>query len=663
MTPEIGHFALVMALCLALIQAILPLWGSERGSLSLMAVARPAAYGQFVFLTISYLALTWAFVNHDFSVLYVANNSNSALPLMYLISGVWGSHEGSMLLWVFIMGGWTMMVALFSHSLPETTVARVLSVLGMLSVGLILFILFTSNPFERLIPAAVDGADLNPLLQDPGMAFHPPVLYMGYVGLSVPFAFAIAALIGGRLDSAWARWSRPWTITAWMFLTLGITLGSWWAYYELGWGGWWFWDPVENASFMPWLTGTALIHSLAVTEKRGLFRGWTVLLAIIAFSLSLLGTFLVRSGVLTSVHAFATDPTRGLFILAFLGIVIGGSLILYAWRMQTLRAVGEFKPLSRETLLLLNNVLLVTAAASILIGTIYPLIIDALGKGKISVGPPYFNSIFIPLMIPLFLLVGIGPLVRWREESAGKLWRDTHNILIAFIIVFAASAFLLMRSASITVLIGLFAAIWMVVFSLGYLGKRLSNRRGLAAFKGVSASVYGMVIAHIGLAVTVIGVTFSSAYSLDHDIRMGPGDEKELAGFVFRFESISQREGPNYVANVALFRVMKEGKTLVTMTPEKRIYNVRRNMMTEAAIDTKLTRDLYISLGNPPEEGDKWAVRLYYKPFISWIWGGGVIMALGGLLSVLDRRYRVAARKRAGMKTAHNGKSISVNPA
>ena len=645
MIPEIGHFALILALCMALVQAVLPLWGSMSGNLAQMSVARPAAWGQFLFLTMAYATLTYAFVTHDFSVLYVANNSNSALPLIYLISGVWGAHEGSMLLWVLILGGWSALVAMFSRSLPDTTVARVLAVLGLVSTGFIMFMLFTSNPFDRTFPAPADGADLNPLLQDPGMAFHPPMLYMGYVGLAVPFAFAIAALLGGRLDAAWARWSRPWTIVAWLFLTLGITLGSWWAYYELGWGGWWFWDPVENASFMPWLVGTALIHSLAVTEKRGLFRGWTVLLAIIAFSLSLLGTFLVRSGVLTSVHAFATDPTRGLFILGFLGVIIGGSFILYAWRMQTLKTVGEFSPLSRETLLLLNNVLLVTAAACILLGTLYPLIIDALGMGKISVGAPYFNAVFMPLMLPLFLLLGIGPLVRWKQDNPQILWKRIKLMLILFLILLTGVAFSMMKSSSLLVFAGLASAVWMVVFSLGYLRQRMANRSGLSAIRAIPASVYGMVVAHAGMAITVIGVTMSGAYSSDHDIRMSPGDEKELAGYVFRFESLKQRQGPNYLANVGLFTVQKNDRLVATMMPEKRVYQVRNNMMTEAAINTGLTRDLYISLGESLGGGkDAWAVRLYYKPFVSWIWLGGMIMALGGLLAATDRRYRLAAR-------------------
>ncbi|MFK8068187.1 MAG: heme lyase CcmF/NrfE family subunit [Gammaproteobacteria bacterium] len=644
MIPEIGHFALVMALSTALVQAFLPLWGAQTNNPSLMAVAKPAAFGQFLFLFISYAVLTYAFISHDFSVLYVANNSNSGLPFIYLISGVWGAHEGSMLLWVFILGTWTALVALFGRSLPDNVLARVLSVLGFLSIGLILFMLFTSNPFDRLFPAAVDGADLNPLLQDPGMAIHPPMLYMGYVGLAVPFAFAIAALIGGRLDAAWARWSRPWTIMAWSFLTFGIMLGSWWAYYELGWGGWWFWDPVENASFMPWLVATALIHSLAVTEKRGLFRGWTVLLAIIAFSLSLLGTFLVRSGVLTSVHAFATDPERGIFILAFLGIVIGGSLILYAWRMQTLKTVGKFKPLSRETLLLLNNVLLVAAAACILLGTIYPLVIDALGKGKLSVGPPYFNTVFIPLMFPLFLLLGIGPMVRWKEQNASKLIKNLKTMLIVSLVILIIATFVLMNTSSLMVFTGLAVSIWMIVSSLSYLKQRASRRQGLSGLSAIPIGVYGMVLAHIGVAITVMGVTFSSAYSHDHDIRMSPGDQKELAGYLFKFESVDQQQGANYLANVGVFTVLKDGEVIATMKPEKRIYNVRQSVMTEAAIDTALTRDLYISLGQPPEAGEMWPVRLYYKPFISWIWGGGVIMALGGIFAALDRRYRQASK-------------------
>ncbi len=661
--PELGHYAVCLALCMAVLQAILPMWGAQTNNASLMAIARPAAISQFLFLVFGYAILTYAFITNDFSVWYVASNSNSKLPLLYQFSGVWGAHEGSMLLWIVILGAWSCLVAIFSRSLPDATVARVLSVLGLISIGFLLFLLFTSNPFDRLFPTPADGADLNPLLQDPGMAVHPPMLYMGYVGFAVPFAFAIAALIEGRLDAAWARWSRPWTVVAWLFLTIGIALGSWWAYYELGWGGWWFWDPVENASFMPWLVGTALIHSLAVTEKRGLFRGWTVLLAIMAFSLSLLGTFLVRSGVLTSVHAFATDPERGLFILGFLGLVIGGSLVLYAFRMQTLKSTGEFSGLSRETFLLMNNVLLVTAAACILLGTLYPLIIDALGKGKLSVGAPYFNAVFAPLMLPLFFLLGLGPLIRWKQDTFASLWRNMRMLVIVSAVVAAAAMIFWLDLSSFLLLIGIFSASWIVVFSLGYLKQRTENRTGLKAFRAIPAGVYGMLVAHIGLAFVIVGVTVSSAYSLDHDIRMQPGDQKELAGYMFQFDALNQVQGPNYKAHVGTFNVYKDNKLIAEMHPEKRIYEVRRNMMTEAAIDTGLTRDLYISLGEPLGEDSKaWAVRLYYKPFISWIWLGCLIMGLGGILAASDRRYRSAALKQRTKQQQADLKSALVKP-
>lgn len=644
--PELGHFAVCMALCLAIIQAVFPLWGAQTRNLNMMAIARPAAIAQFIFLLFGYAILTHAFLNNDFSVAYVANNSNSKLPLIYQISGVWGAHEGSMLLWIVILGAWSCLVAFFSRSLPDVTVARVLGILGLISIGFLCFLLFTSNPFERWFPAPADGADLNPLLQDPGMAVHPPMLYMGYVGFAVPFAFAIAALLEGRLDAAWARWSRPWTIMAWMFLTVGIALGSWWAYYELGWGGWWFWDPVENASFMPWLVGTALMHSLAVTEKRGLFRGWTVLLAILAFSLSLLGTFLVRSGVLTSVHAFATDPTRGLFILAFLGLVIGGSFLLYAFRMQTLQTRGEFKALSRETFLLLNNVFLVAAAACILLGTLYPLIIDALGQGKISVGAPYFNAVFTPLMLPLFFLLGLGPIIRWREDSSRQLWVNSRTFAIVSVLLTLIGVAIWIGLPSALLFLGLLSASWIIVFSVGYLTQRLKNRSGFAAWRSISAGVYGMVLAHIGLALVVIGVALSNAFSLDHDIRMAPGDEKDLAGYTFRFDALDQVPGPNYMASIGRFSVFRGGELIAEMHPEKRVYQVRRNMMTEAAIDSGLTRDLYISLGEPLDDNSQaWAVRLYYKPFISWIWLGCLVMSLGGIFAAADRRYRSAALK------------------
>ncbi len=647
MIPEIGHYALVMALAMALIQSLLPLAGAARRNVLWMAVARPAAWGQFVFVALSYGLLTHAFIVHDFSVLYVANNSNSALPLIYRISGVWGAHEGSILLWTLILSGWAAMVAAFSNSLTCVMQARVLGVLGLVSIGFLLFTLLTSNPFERHFPAALDGADLNPLLQDPGMAIHPPMLYMGYVGFSVPFAFAIAALLGGRLDAAWARWSRPWTIAAWSFLTVGITLGSWWAYYELGWGGWWFWDPVENASFMPWLVGTALLHSLAVTEKRGLFRSWTVLLAIMAFSLSLLGTFLVRSGVLTSVHAFATDPQRGLFILLFLALVIGGSLLLYAWRAPGVRSDGTFTWLSRETLLLLNNIFLVVAAATILLGTIYPLIVDALGRGKISVGPPYFNAVFVPLMIPLALLIGLGPISSWRSQKPWELLRSVAKPLALCAVAAVVIAFLLPHHESLLVYVGALLSIWILCSSLWFLFDRMRNRWRMGrAFWRVGAGVYGMSLAHLGVAITIVGVTFSSAYSKEHDVRMAPGDSKTLAGYTFELEHVEHAQGSNYQADVGQVTVTRDGEVVARLQPEKRVYNVRRNVMTEAGIDFGLTRDLYVSLGEVLDPGSQaWAVRLYYKPFVSWLWFGGVFMALGGLIAAVDRRYVIATRK------------------
>ena len=648
MVPELGHYALVLALCTALVLASLPLAGAATGRTNWMAVAGAAAWGQFLFVALAYGTLTYAFVVSDFSVLYVANNSNSALPLIYKISGVWGAHEGSLLLWVLILTGWTAAVALFSRSLSDEMRARVLAVLGLVSIGFLLFTLFTSNPFARHFPPAADGADLNPLLQDPGMAIHPPMLYMGYVGFAVPFAFAIAALIGGRLDSAWARWSRPWTIMAWSFLTMGITLGSWWAYYELGWGGWWFWDPVENASFMPWLVGTALVHSLAMTEKRGMFRSWTVLLAILAFSLSLLGTFLVRSGVLTSVHAFATDPERGVFILAFLAIVIGGSLSLYAWRASQVRVSGHFGWLSRESLLLLNNVFLVVAAATILLGTIYPLILDALGKGKISVGPPYFNTVFLPLMVPLLFLAGIGPVTQWRQHSLIRLGKDLRLVFIATVLITALSVYLLDSPRVVAILVGVGLSVWLISSSVNTLRERMVRRRrtGFSAFS-LPRGVYGMTLAHIGLAVTAIGVTVAIAGSDEQDVRMAVGDSKRLGEYTFHLQSVERHQGPNYVARIGVMKVTRDDQEVTVLRPEKRHYAVRGNVMTEAGIDSGLTRDLYVSLGEPLDDDEQvWSVRLYYKPFISWIWWGGALMALGGILAASDRRYLATARKR-----------------
>ncbi len=652
MVPEIGQFALIIALLLALTQAILPMIGASRGEQSWVAVAAPAGQAQFIFVAIAFCCLGYSFIVNDFSVLNVATNSNSRLPLHYRLAATWGSHEGSLLLWSFMLGLWTTAVTLFSRHLPDDMVARVLSVMGVISAGFLLFMLLTSNPFARLIPAAPDGRDLNPLLQDPAMVVHPPMLYMGYVGFSVAFAFAIAALIGGRLDATWARWSRPWTTVAWMFLTCGIALGSWWAYYELGWGGWWFWDPVENASFMPWLVGTALIHSLAVTEKRGGFKSWTVLLAIAAFSLSLLGTFLVRSGVLTSVHAFATDPKRGIFILAFLTLVIGGSLLLYAWRAKQVGLGGKFDVVSRESLLLSNNVLLAVAAGSVLLGTLYPLIIDALGGGKLSVGPPYFNTVFVPLMVPAIFLMGVGPIARWKQASVPELavrlrWAFLASAATALLLPFVFGEWKPLVS------LGLLLATWVIATAAVNLWERVKTTSGqLTVWQKLrmqSRSYYGMQLAHLGVAVFIIGVTLVTGYQAEKDVRMSVSDTVNVGGYDFRMKGVTDVMGPNYRAARAQIEITKDGEYFRTMYPEKRSYLVSENAMTETAIDTGLFRDLYISLGEPLP-GGAWSVRVHYKPFVSWIWGGALLMAMGGGLAVSDRRYALTARKQPQAK-------------
>ncbi len=645
MIPELGHFALILTLCLALIQATVPLAGAFRGNLAWMAVGRSTAFGQFVFLLLAFGCLTYAFVTSDFSVAYVAENSNTRLPLIYRISAVWGAHEGSLLLWVTLLGAWSAAVAAFSRSLPPAMVARALAVMGMVSIGFLLFMLLTSNPFERLFPAPPEGRDLNPLLQDPGLAMHPPLLYMGYVGMSVAFSFALSAMIGGKLDAAWARWSRPWTTIAWVFLTLGITLGSWWSYNELGWGGWWFWDPVENASFMPWLAGTALIHSLAVTEKRGAFKNWTVLLALFAFSLSLLGTFLVRSGVLVSVHAFATDPSRGIFILVFLLIVVGSSLAVYAWRAPRIRGGGSFDLLSRESFLLGGNVLLVVIAVLVLLGTLAPLIYDALGWGKISVGFPWFNrmfSIFSPL---LFVLLGLAPNSRWKHMDGGQLLRRIWIAGAAALITGLIFGLPFFHGASPLVGLGLALAVWITLANLATLLDRMKHKRSLGALLRQPASYYGMLLAHLGTAVAIVGVTLVSAYSVEKDLRMDPGDSTTLAGYRFEFEGAKPRPGPNYLAQHGIIRVYRGDRQVAVLEPEKRTYLSQTRPMTEAGIDVGFTRDLYASLGEPLSKG-AWSMRLYYKPFVRWIWGGGVFIALGGLLAVADRRYRMAVARR-----------------
>jgi len=654
MIPEIGNFSLIVALILALTQGVLPIWGAARSNNVLMSTARPLVFGQFVFVAFAFVCLVYSFLINDFSVLYVAEHSNSQLPSYYRFAALWGGHEGSLLLWAFILTIWTTAVASFSKHLPDEMVARVLGVMGLISVGFLLFMLFTSNPFDRLLPAAMDGRDLNPLLQDIGLVIHPPMLYMGYVGFSVAFAFSLSALLGGKLDATWARWSRPWTTVAWVFLTLGVALGSGWAYYELGWGGWWFWDPVENASFMPWLVGTALIHSLAVTEKRGAFKSWTVLLAISAFSLSLLGTFLVRSGVLTSVHSFATDPKRGVFILSFLVVVIGSSLLLFAWRAPKIGLGGKFDLISRESMLLSNNVLLVVASASVFLGTLYPLFVDALGFGKISVGPPYFNTVFVPLMVPMVLLMGLGPIARWKQATVPELWLRVRWAFAASLII-ALLLPLVIGKWTPLIALGLMLAFWVITTVFTDLYKRIGGREGklIQRLKSQSLSYYGMQLAHLGVAAFIIGVTMVKGYETERDVRMDIGDTVVAGDYVFRFDGVREQEGPNYHAYQGRVTISKNDKLVTQLYPEKRNYNASGMPMTEAAIDTGFLRDLYVSLGEPiPDSNGAWAVRIYHKPFIDWIWFGCLMMALGGVLAISDRRYRIHARKSRAIDTA-----------
>jgi cytochrome c-type biogenesis protein CcmF len=636
MIPEFAHYALILALCIALIQGVLPLIGAHQGRREWLILARPAAQTVFLLLATAFVILAWSFYINDFSVLYVAEHSNSQMPVMYRLGAVWGGHEGSLLLWVFLLSTWTILVSQLSKALDEFMVARVIGVLGLVMSGLLLFVITTSNPFERLLPAAQDGRSLNPLLQDPGLVFHPPMLYMGYVGFSVAFAFAIASLLSGRLDAAWARWSRPWTTAAWVFLTLGIALGSWWAYYELGWGGWWFWDPVENASFIPWLVGTALLHSLAVTEKRGGFKSWTVLLAITAFSLSLLGTFLVRSGVLTSVHAFATDPKRGVFILIFLILVVGSSLVLYAWRAPKSSLGGKFSLSSRETFILLGNVFLVVSAGSVLLGTLYPLLIDALHLGKISVGPPYFNSVFVPITAPLLVLMGIGPWTNWKNSD---LLTVIKRLWLAGLVAVLAGIGIPLMMGEFTWLAGLgfLLAFWVIASGCLQIVRQAKAGKPTRSF-------IGMQLAHLGIAVFVIGVTMVGAYQEEKDVRMSAGDTVSVGGYQIQFQGVNLVPGPNYQAIRGTFLLNLNGTAQTMMYPEKRNYFSSTMPMTEAAIDVGLTRDIYVSLGE--ELPDKsWAVRVYYKPFIDWIWGGCLLMALGGVLAISDRRYRIKLKR------------------
>ena len=638
MIPELGNFALMLAAVVAVMQGVLPIAGTlvrnPQTQVTLQSLARSTAALQFVLVAFAFGALATSFLNNDFSVLYVSQHSNSLLPKPYQFAAVWGGHEGSLLLWVLLLSVWTVAVAVFSRSLPLDMVARVIGVLGLISVGFLLFILTTSNPFERLLPAALDGKDLNPLLQDPGLVIHPPMLYMGYVGMAVAFAFAVSALMSGRLDAAWARWSRPWTVVAWTFLTFGIGLGSWWAYYELGWGGWWFWDPVENASLMPWLVGTALIHSLMVTEKRGSFKAWTVLLAIAAFSLSLLGTFLVRSGVLTSVHAFASDPKRGVFVLIFLAVVVGASLTLFAWRAPRVALGGRMELVSRESFLLANSVLLVVATAAVLLGTIYPLIIDALNLGKLSVGPPYFNAVFAPLLVPTVFLMVPGSVARWRDanlrEIAHKLrWTFVGAVVLAVLLPFVLGGW------SIGAAFGLFLGCWVALGTAQQVLERL-HKPGR-----IGASFWGQHTAHLGMAVLVIGITGVKCYEVERDVRMQIGDVVTIAPYTFRLNSLDEVRGPNYKAVRADVQVLRNDKIIEILQPEKRRYFSSAMAMTEAGIDSGFMRDLYVSLGEPLDDArTEWSMRVYYKPFVPWLWGGVLLMVLGGVLAALDRRYR-----------------------
>ncbi|MDH3613083.1 MAG: heme lyase CcmF/NrfE family subunit [Gammaproteobacteria bacterium] len=647
MIPEIGHFALILALSLALLQGILPLVGAHRNDVAMMSTARTAAVGQLVFVVVAYGCLTWAFLHSDFSVAYVANHSQLALPTMYKVAAVWGGHEGSVLLWILILSCWTVAVGRYSRGLPDTFISRVIGVLGLLSVGFLLFALLTSNPFERLAMPPADGADLNPLLQDPGMAIHPPMLYVGYVGFSVAFAFAIAAMLSGNLDQKWSKWTRPWTTAAWIFLTLGIALGSWWAYYELGWGGWWFWDPVENASFMPWLVGTALIHSLAVAEKRGLFKSWTLLLAIAAFSLSLLGTFLVRSGIIVSVHAFATDPTRGIFILAFLGIVILGALTLYAWRAPTLDTDAGFKPNSRETFLLLNNVLLVIAATVVFIGTLAPLVFEVLDAGKISIGPPWYAIAFTIPMLPLVFLMGIGIHTTWRHQPENLLARRLRVPAVVAVVIGILIPGLLYGRFGLMVCIGTIAAFW--VMGTAILDPLRSWRRPKGTAR-ITPAVLGMSVAHFGVGMFILGVTLVSAFNVETDMAMRPGETLEVAGHRFELRELLDVEGPNYAAVEGVVEIRRDGDFVGEVRPQKRQYLVQKNWMTEAGIHVDWNKDLFIALGDQLGN-NTWSVRIQYKPMIRFIWLGALVMALGGLIAASDRRYRATAsdKSRASM--------------
>jgi len=644
MIPELGNFSLVLALSLAVLLSVVPMIGVQKNNELLMTLSRPLCTGVWVFMVISFGCLAYAFLNDDFSVAYVASNSNSLLPVYYKFTAVWGGHEGSLLLWVLMVASWTYAVSLFSRNLPLDILARVLAVMGIISVSFLLFMLFTSNPFDRLLlNTPADGTDLNPLLQDFGIIVHPPFLYMGYVGFSVAFAFAITALLSGKMDAAWARWTKPWTNAAWAFLTIGIALGSWWAYYELGWGGWWFWDPSENVAFMPWLVGTALIHSLSVTEKRGVFKSWTALLAIAAFSLSLLGTFIIRSGLLTSVHAFAVDPERGMVLMAIILLVIGSSLFLYALRAPVVKGIASYTATSREVFLLINNIILVVSVAMILLGTLYPLIHEAIygEANKVSVGAPYFNAIFLPLMGLIVIFLSIGSISRWKKTSMDYLKSQLLKVAVASVLLGIVIPLVVTREVNVPIFIAVALALW-IILGIGrdILTKTANKASLLEGLKSLSLSYYGMQIAHLGMAVIILGVCLTSHYSIEEDVRLAPGEQIEIGKYTFTFQGVNREPGPNYAADVGTIEVQKNNTTYMTLYPEKRTYFATGNVQTEADIDVGFTRDLFAALGDPRGDG-AWVVRLHVKPFVFWIWMGAFLMAAGGITAILDRRYRV----------------------
>ncbi len=647
MIVELGHFALVLALMVALFQAVIPLVGAARGDVQWMNFAKPAAMAQALFVVLSFAALTHAYVVSDFSVMNVAQNSHSDKPMLYKISGVWGNHEGSMMLWVLILAIYGLAVAVFGRNLPPSLRARVLGIQALISLGFYLFILLTSNPFARLFPAPMNGQGLNPLLQDPGLAFHPPLLYLGYVGFSIAFSFAIAALIEGRVDAAWARWVRPWTLAAWSFLTAGIVLGSWWAYYELGWGGWWFWDPVENASFMPWLVGTALLHSSVVVEKRNTLKGWTIFLSIVAFSFSLLGTFIVRSGVLSSVHSFASDPARGVFILGLLLAVVGGSFALFAVRGPQLKSGGLFQPVSREGALLLNNLLMTVAAAAVLLGTLYPLFLDALNGDKVSVGPPFFNSVFIPLMVPMIMVMAFGPLMSWKRGDAGRAFKQLFVAFGAAVLTVGVNLVLL-EDASLLSVLGTGLSAWLVIGTLTEVAVRIrlfktdlgSSARRLVT---IPRSSWGMTFAHTGMGIAIAGMIGSTVWNQESIQVMKLNDVVELAGYTYTLKGVREEQGPNWIAQVGTVDVTHGGEPYTVLYPENRIYPVQGRPTTEAAIETTFWADLYVALGNKEQNGSGYVVRIYHNPLVAWLWGGALLMVFGSLISLSDRRHRIGA--------------------